>query len=1005
MKKKLIAIVLSAIIVVAAVVACTVMTVSAAGAVATNVTRGGDYSTLERAISAASSGDEIRLVSNISLNTTTSIPKNLTIDGNGKTLTYTGTEYTFKVSSNVTANFKNIKIIAPNGNGFKPSEGSNLSLTAVDMTVYKHCINGSPAQVDINSGNYLTTVANTGSDNTGRMYQIGGGTWNFKGGRHSGSATYMLNVIGNSTVNISGGFYEHFYSTGNLLNARDATKTFITGGYFYSHYINDAIYARENNGVEITISNGIFVSPNGKAAAAAKGSTAKVTVIGGNFYNTANLYPQKLAGASVRLNQYSSGLRFTSVIPQSVISTLNTIKDSGTSLSYGTLVIPTSKLSGVSAFSINALKSAGYKETDGKTSGDFLNIKATSYGTSTDEEGNIVINAAVIGFNENQYDIDLSAVAYVKFVRDGEECYLFSDYDEDADSRNIKEVAHRALADNDTSAYYTDSEVRALEKFSGEKASDAQYMTARVLSLNILAHEGTPPKGGSYNLYNGTQTAEDYNFANRLKYVQAMVDYAQPDIMLFQEFSGRGYWGKQDYFNLAEVSGSNGTRYTSAALPGYVWVNHGNRRGVLYKDNTQTSNSFHAHNFVLYDSSKFEYVKSGTAYVTSDGTIYSSWNDNSGGVDQVSTYPNYPKGKFDDTGDYTWVILKDKKTGLSAIYASTHTYNGSNQKYAYMLDNLQCMTNNLKSISAANGNIPIILGGDFNMWTGGDLFTLHYNHMTEVAGYIDSKTVGDNSGTTRVFGGNMAADVGSSKFGARIDYIFVNGGEPIKYEVLNGLVRRNNDGTCTYVKYPAFDGTMFDISDHLPIMTDVVISDASHSPASIGTYYKNPNTASDTVVSNSVAVNMSNGKITFGSGSATVYNKGMNTSLSIVNDAMYGNVLRIMATDETNYIDFAMKAAAGKGYTKVTVTYKVQYSISPKTQVIKFGLTTSSYSQTVSSGTLFQLDTSSNSQWVTQTFDISSAASYQTFGIYGKDVNTGFVNGDAIYIASIEFSK
>ena len=292
------------------------------------------------------------------------------------------------------------------------------------------------------------------------------------------------------------------------------------------------------------------------------------------------------------------------------------------------------------------------------------------------------------------------------------------------------------------------------------------------------------------------------------------------------------------------------------------------------------------------------------------------------------------------------------------------------------------------------------------MWTGGTLFTHHYNHMTNVAGYIDSKTLGDNSGTTRVFGGNMVAGGGSSKFGSRIDYIFVNGGEPMRYEVLNGLVKRNADGSCTYVKYPKFDGSMFDISDHLPVMTDIIIGNTSeYKPSSVGADFKNPYTAKDTVVSNSVKPTLSGGKITFGSGSATVNNTGLNTSVSIVNDATYGNVLRIMATDESNYINVAMKAAAGKGYTKVTITYKVQYSIWPANQVIKFGLTTSTASTSVSNGSLFQLDTSKNMQWTTQEFDISSTESYQTFGIYGKDVNTGFVNGDAIYIASIQFSK
>jgi hypothetical protein len=114
------------------------------------------------------------------------------------------------------------------------------------------------------------------------------------------------------------------------------------------------------------------------------------------------------------------------------------------------------------------------------------------------------------------------------------------------------------------------------------------------------------------------------------------------------------------------VPGKKGI-YTSEHFPGYIWVNYQNRRGVLYENNTD-SNPFGSHNFVLYKAEKFDLIDSGTRFVSASGerTKAGSWPDNGGGVG----------GLYDDLGDYTWVVLQDKETGLRSIYASIHTYNG-----------------------------------------------------------------------------------------------------------------------------------------------------------------------------------------------------------------------------------------------------------------------------------------------------------------------------------------
>ena len=164
--------------------------------------------------------------------------------------------------------------------------------------------------------------------------------------------------------------------------------------------------------------------------------------------------------------------------------------------------------------------------------------------------------------------------------------------------------------------------------------------TAKVVTMNILVHEADY-HNCKYPFYGvGKQSAADYTFGRRIEYIKAMFRYAHPDVVLMQEVSGPNFWGTELKLQTTECSGM----YHSEVFPDFAFVNHGDRRSVLYENNLTTTDAFAAHNFVMFDTRKYRYISSGTRFVSEDGTRESSWNEN--GKNRL----------FHDLGDYTWVV-------------------------------------------------------------------------------------------------------------------------------------------------------------------------------------------------------------------------------------------------------------------------------------------------------------------------------------------------------------
>lgn len=499
--------------------------------------------------------------------------------------------------------------------------------------------------------------------------------------------------------------------------------------------------------------------------------------------------------------------------------------------------------------------------------------------------------------------------------------------------------------------------------------------TARVVTANILAHEADYRKFKYVYYGEGKQSAADYTFAKRMKYLKAMFDYAKPDVILMQEVSGPNFWGTELKLNTTELSGV----YSSEGFPEFTFVNHGNRRSVLFEDNLTTEDAFACHNFVAFDKERYRYLGSETRFVTKGGTREECWTD-------CST----EDGLFNDLGDYTWVALEEKETKLVGIFVTTHIYTHGVQRQAYAVENLQCVTEYLEQVSERFGGAPVVIAGDFNMALGRLNSIYAYRHMVESANYIDSNVVGDDKGTCRVFGARVKGLNGSTCNGERIDYIFSNGAEPTYYEVLEGMANPQEDGTYVYVPEPIFDGSMYDISDHQPILAEILIDENSKLlPADSTNYYQNPNTKYDKVVKHECLAYVSVGE---------------NMRADVVEDSEKGKVLRLQATDELNYVQIVIDykelgiTVDVSGYQKINVTYKTEYSLYGNKMYMHASL---NETELFDGSATYMCDTAG--RWKTLSLTVNQIQGViNQIGFIGLTTDTGFLNGDAIYVASIE---
>ena len=471
-------------------------------------------------------GYTIKLLKDVTTANTVYLVGNITFDGNGHQITFTGNSGNKNVFSVATdgskvsegagpSEYKTVKIVNlkatttgmilipyfsnvefGEGNDFTApgamfwgsrSNGGKLTFTGGKYTTSGNLaifgLDYKSYEVDIRGGEFATSTAGAIVNQTIES------TVNISGGSFSSTKAPIIQMNKAGTVNISGG---KFVLSGSnviinmLADAPGNLNVNIYDGYFYSTSFNRiaAVLAGTMN-----VYGGIFRNTNrGDGDLFTVRNAAKLNIYGGTIINVADkdpiqvinggtlnypdeakLYPAMGVGASVRLVEGSNGIRFASTFSKSLIDFVNSNKDVGTAVKYGTIIMPTNNIVEGFGFTLNELNIIGKEE--GK---DYVNIEAVDSITSGGA-GGVKISSALVNIKEENFALELSAISYLRYTKDGHDIYIYSVYNSENNSRSISYVAQKALedlTDSNNSAYKYEVTVEGNVKYS--RYTDAQ---------------------------------------------------------------------------------------------------------------------------------------------------------------------------------------------------------------------------------------------------------------------------------------------------------------------------------------------------------------------------------------------------------------------------------------------------------------------------------------------------------------------------------------------------
>ena len=498
----------------------------------------------------------------------------------------------------------------------------------------------------------------------------------------------------------------------------------------------------------------------------------------------------------------------------------------------------------------------------------------------------------------------------------------------------------------------------------------------RVLALNVAYYDGEfTDNQHLVKLNYSNQTVEDYTFDKRADRLKVLLEEYEPDVFFLNEFNFA--WWKE------VITDEDAILKT---LSKYTYVDS---RSTGSSKNGEGDKYLDLYNMVFYDQEQFTLVDTGS-FVTCQ--TWGGWYDHC-----------------------TWAKLLHKESGQTAVYAAIHVQTVPDTQRAVL--SLQAASKAVETLYEVAEGLPVILGGDFNT-TEESRGHITYDYMVNQAGFKDCRYAApqtDSSGTARIWGSSLKNN------GNRIDYIFVNGAGVKKYEVANGSFTKDN----TYVEEvtetelaPGKDCDYYDISDHLPVVSDIILKGAQ---STAPTVYTNPVGENDVAATPTGSYTDNGGtaeKIIFNFSDALDYVGGVNKqgfTASLVENEEYGAVLKLEAQEHitAGYISIDCKKlmeASGltaldmSDYGKMKITYLAETSYTAEGGILKLS--------TLRDGAVYPTDKNSlgittYGKWHTQTMFFSSISGevngpVNAFSIYNAN---GALKGDAIYIAAIEFTK
>lgn len=306
----------------------------------------------------------------------------------------------------------------------------------------------------INGGTFIRSKANAlpiiyAVNTIGGEINISGG--HFKYLANGNSSRYSLMELTHHKVTISGGLFELYDNkTAIGLNGSTYSGTNITEDQKGSLAITGGVFIHNGTLLDTKL-NDYFTSVTVDDAVSRYGMAGKL----GSYY-TEDAGITMDEGAAVRLvskNPEDSGIRFSSAITAEMVATAKANAKEGTTVTYGTILVPTAKL-GTTDFTVPSLVANGIQ---------YQNIVAKDGLEGSDETG-YTLKCALIRIKASHYDMALSARAYVSYVdANGRTVYIYSAYNEALNSRSISYVAEKALAD--TTQNYSPAQIEILNGY------------------------------------------------------------------------------------------------------------------------------------------------------------------------------------------------------------------------------------------------------------------------------------------------------------------------------------------------------------------------------------------------------------------------------------------------------------------------------------------------------------------------------------------------------------
>lgn len=295
--------------------------------------------------------------------------------------------------------------------------------------------------------------------------------------------------------------------------------------------------------------------------------------------------------------------------------------------------------------------------------------------------------------------------------------------------------------------------------------TQTQETTAKVMSYNVF-----------WNCVDNVAT--DITISNRVQKVKNVITESNPDILLLQEVSGGSAgWTSQ----LVSYAKTNGFAYY-----GYSHKSNNYIDSIAGK-NTTTSNDEMTP--IFWKEEKYTCVARGHFWASDTPDVPASATYESIGV--TCSYPRC----------INWVVLKNKVTGEQVIAVNYHAAPDKDGVTYEEVRNLtaQLLIDQMAQLKKTYTNAPIILGGDCNMQRTHTAYNTFTNN-----GYNDAKLVAAET-TNRNSYNAWNREV--AKFGVGD---FLLGDADIQF------------ATYSVVDDLDPDGSGFYISDHSPIIADIV---------------------------------------------------------------------------------------------------------------------------------------------------------------------------------------